>query len=621
MARDQVSPPSFSSGALKEYSKRDLLRVLDLVRGRKGLVIDQTLSGPLSLLVDFSLLKACLKELTRQDHGVEKIYHLSENIIEGAGEHVKSLIYLTRPTIDHVKWIASMRPVSYALEQVKASQSLHAGGTNAVLLDHAIFFVPRRTLICDKFLEEEGIFGDVTVGEFHLDLIPFEDDVLSLEMHQTFRSLFVDGDISIIQTLSNALMKFQILYGFFPRVLGKGDYAEMLADLMERSRIEFLSNASSTSVSEARGVDQGKDSEFDSVLLLDRNVDTFTLMRTQLTYEGLMDEFFTINSSFVELESTFFSTNPSLNAAKTKKVLLNGSDAVFAAIRDQTFEVVAELLNSIALELQVEEGAHQNMSTPSELKNFAARLGAITAKKQSLSLHQKISERILSRAAHPPTNRRWKLEEAITSREQESNFFEIIDEMLAMDVPYTIPLKLLCLYSIANSGIKQKHYDQVRRDFCHAYGIQHIFTFQHLDKLGMFQPQSAASKTHFSSLTRSLKLVTEYESNTSHTDVSYVYAGYAPISLRLVQAASKPVAGSGETRTSRASASTLSWAASSDTLALLPGKAFERSVIPENKTYKSAKKHDHSPITLVVFIGGCTLAEISALRTLSQNET
>lgn len=53
----------FNTFALKEYSKRDLLRVLDSVRGRKALVIDPTVSGPLSLVAEFNLLKVDFKIL------------------------------------------------------------------------------------------------------------------------------------------------------------------------------------------------------------------------------------------------------------------------------------------------------------------------------------------------------------------------------------------------------------------------------------------------------------------------------------------------------------------------------------------------------------------------------
>lgn len=157
-------------------------------------------------------------------------------------------------------------------------------------MEYSIFFVPRRTLICDKYLQEEGIYGDVAIGEFHLDLIPFDEDLLSLEMMApSFRGLYIDGDTSIIQTLSNAIMKFQILYGFFPKVLGKGDYAKLLSDSLESARVGYLTNSTGHAV-------EPSDSDFDSLLILDRSADFFTPMRSQLTYEGLLDELFTISS-------------------------------------------------------------------------------------------------------------------------------------------------------------------------------------------------------------------------------------------------------------------------------------------------------------------------------------
>ena len=86
----------FTTGALKDYSKRDLLKVLDSFHGRKVLVIDPFLNGLLSLVADFNLLK---------DHGVDKIFYLSDQqILE---TDAKSVIYLTRPNAMHIKWIAS----------------------------------------------------------------------------------------------------------------------------------------------------------------------------------------------------------------------------------------------------------------------------------------------------------------------------------------------------------------------------------------------------------------------------------------------------------------------------------------------------------------------------------
>jgi hypothetical protein len=230
------------------------------------------------------------------------------------------------------------------------------------------------------------------------------------------------------------------------------------------------------------------------------------------------------------------------------------------------------------------------------LKNFAAKLSSLTSQKQALSirtrlmftLDQKISEKILGKAGHLPTHRLWKLEESIVLRSQESSFMNVVDELMASGQAWQIPLKLMCLYSFVNGGIKQKYYDLFRRDFCQAYGPNHIFTFQYLEKLGLLTSVSPASVTNFSSLSKGLRLVNEYESNTAQSDVSYVYAGYAPISLRLIQLASNSIPGSDSGRNSKVNGSSpLSWG-SNDIISLLPGKTFERSVIPENRSYKSA---------------------------------
>jgi hypothetical protein len=48
---------AFNTSALKEYTRKELLKVLDSVLGKKGLVIDPTITGPLSVVAEYSLLK------------------------------------------------------------------------------------------------------------------------------------------------------------------------------------------------------------------------------------------------------------------------------------------------------------------------------------------------------------------------------------------------------------------------------------------------------------------------------------------------------------------------------------------------------------------------------------
>ena len=47
--------------------------------------------------------------------------------------------------------------------------------------------MPRQTMVCEKVFQEEGIFGDVTLSEYPLDFIPFDSDILSLELDTAFK--------------------------------------------------------------------------------------------------------------------------------------------------------------------------------------------------------------------------------------------------------------------------------------------------------------------------------------------------------------------------------------------------------------------------------------------------
>ena len=55
-------------------------------------------------------------------------------------------------------------------------------------LEYSVFFMPRRTMVCEKVFHEEGIFADVTLAEYPLDFIPFDSDILSLELDTAYKA-------------------------------------------------------------------------------------------------------------------------------------------------------------------------------------------------------------------------------------------------------------------------------------------------------------------------------------------------------------------------------------------------------------------------------------------------
>ena len=51
--------------------------------------------------------------------------------------------------------------------------------------------MPRATELCRKVLEDEGVAGDVTLAQYKLEFLPVENDLLSLELDDVARDIYL----------------------------------------------------------------------------------------------------------------------------------------------------------------------------------------------------------------------------------------------------------------------------------------------------------------------------------------------------------------------------------------------------------------------------------------------
>lgn len=112
---------------------------------------------------------------------------------------------------------------------------------------------------------------------------------------------------------------------------------------------------------------------------------------------------------------------------------------------------------------------------------------------------------------------------------------------------------------------------------------------------------------------QTLKLTVEDTNEVTPNDISYVHTFYAPLTVRIVERAIKPNG----------------WQSLNDILSTLPGPTFEdyQSSVQTSLTtvrrssFSSEISQSDSPrVVLVFFLGGCTFAEIAALRFLARQE-
>jgi hypothetical protein len=253
---------------------------------------------------------------------------------------------------------------------------------------------------------------------------------------------------------------------------------------------------------------------------------------------------------------------------------------------------------------------------------------------------------------------------------------EYIEACICRAEPPTHVLRILCLLSLTQGGIRAKKFEHLRREFLHTYGLHWLFTLDNLDKLGMLSaaPSAAAALRGgggpgaassgpggrgWATLRKALRLTTPPSDKapaldvSNPTDTNYVFNGYAPLSVRLVEIGQK----------------NLGWKRHEELLALIPGKTFEfrqehGSVAQNPVNLLETPSHPQGgqgqrtgagginlpwmgdsnkddgrgdvasspnnasssgvgrkkPLTLVVFLGGVTLSEISALRFLSERD-
>jgi hypothetical protein len=124
------------------------------------------------------LIANCNKE-----HGVERVHYLQQGPLE---TDLKSLIYICRPQLHYMKYIAGIDLqfcinkkkknlffwiyfwlffYQYVLEHI----SHHQNDNSSSNYEYNLFFVPRRTMICERVLEEAGVFGDILIlNQIHI---------------------------------------------------------------------------------------------------------------------------------------------------------------------------------------------------------------------------------------------------------------------------------------------------------------------------------------------------------------------------------------------------------------------------------------------------------------------
>jgi len=328
---------------------------------------------------------------------------------------------------------------------------------------------------------------------------------------------------------------------------------------------------------------------------------------------------------------------PTAPQKRKKHHLDSSSDRIHAAIRDDNFAVVGMKLHEMAKKLNAEYDSRHAARTVPQMRAFVGRLGNLEQDRSNLAIHTSLAQTIMRETGSERFARALEVEQNLVAGVDLQEQLNVIEDMLNMELPARVVMRLLCLASLVGGGIKPKNLEFLKREIVQTYGYQYLPLLIKLGKVGLLTkatPTSTRANTGFAGVRRSLKLINDDVDEHKPRDVSYVYSGYAPLSVRLVQTIAQKEAfidPSRKAETSPKAHPIIGWRGFEDVIATLPGATVDEVQMGTNTNQAGGKiptsnaksaafntDPDHITTTVVFFIGGVTYAEIAALRFMSR---
>ena len=430
-------------------------------------------------------------------------------------------------------------------------------------------------------------------------------------------------------------MRLQSIFGLIPRVQGKGPAAIAVRDMFIRMRRETpYSHSSSTTSSSAPLISR--------MVMIDREVDLVTPMMTQISFEGLIDEVTGIKNGTVSWvpskeapPSSSSNTSSAANGATTA-ALNSASDPFFKEFRDLPFHIAIQKLQNYARDAR-REYADLGSKDISDLKTYVKGLPKLPLLERLTDIAIPLAERVKQQIFHD----RLRHEQDIVEGYETDASVAFIEELIYRGESLLSVLRLIVLLNECHQGLSKKHLDSLRNEVLLTFGHEHLLTFSALERAGLLRLASPTGKASFAQMRKAMRLIVEDGGDEKQsqppissgqpqeplgaslfkpTDISHLYKGYAPLSIRLVEQALRPSGWQG---------------ISPETLSVLPGAHFDilqgidDQGLPTEKPYKASavsssvneggeeSSSSQPEVVLVVFLGGVTFSEISALRFLS----
>ncbi|KAL5112400.1 Vacuolar protein sorting-associated protein 33A [Taenia crassiceps] len=547
---------TLSTAPLKDVYQKEFLQMLDAHPGPKVIYWEREVISPVNLIIGHSLLK---------EHGVNYSFVIEPSQTAPPPPDVNTIFFILR---------SDLKVLDIVVKYLKIEFSRPQQSSGSTKKEYCIIAIPKCSIVCKSFLRESLVMERLTaVYNLPLILLPLDSDLLSMEDPNCFSDFSLRNKENGLFNFAKGLMKFQSVYGLFPRIRSKGPKAKRIAEMLAQMRQEAMATANLDTPAGHDGTAvQPLDSpgQIDLLIIIDRSVDALTPCLSQLTYEGLINEVWPVMYGNAKLPQAGNKDGP-------KRVVFNSADLLFSEIRDQNFADIGAILGKRAKELSNVMNEAKSSTKLTTLRQVVNQLPELRQSYASASLHMTIAECVQDYATTENSIASYRTQQDFLNSREVDKIHPFVEQRILQMAPIEEILQLLCVQSFCSGGLKQRLLEFYMREIIQMYGPEHMMTLNNLRKLGLLEESSrlaltsrptgsptsvfssdtsaavrhtiaSVSLAYASTLRRSLRLqVTNETPQQQHSMgareeqnldavFAHIFGGSVPISVRLVQA-------------------------------------------------------------------------------------
>lgn len=369
-----------------------------------------------------------------------------------------------------------------------------------------------------------------------MDLIPLEDDLLSLELDDNFAHHLLQDDDSYKVYVQYSIHRLEAVFGRIEHKFGLGKTSKQIITRIEKNTLNIdQANAA-----------QGQDlAEIDAMIMIDRDVDLISPFCVSQNYEGLLDEFFSIKTCVISVPNTIVYPDEKVREELKQKedgsteFILTNEDVLFGEIRNKHFNMAGPTLNRQIKEIQrMMQDKSQN--TIQELDKFIKKLKNmnVVKAKEIATCHINIAHDIAQRLRKLDYIHIYGVEGQCVMGEVKE-VPRILEAKMLKQYDKLRVLRALVLLSSTQGGLAKTDFDSLRRSFLMNYGHHEIVTLMNLQDAGLLKVKDKKAPGYFDwnweKIKTALDLLNEECNMVAPSDISFVFNGFCPLSVRLIE--------------------------------------------------------------------------------------